>query len=261
MGTTKNAGFTIIETMLFLAITGVMVATLLVGVGASINVQRYQDSVLSLKSLLQSQYSSIENVENSRDNNWKCDSSARTSQTGTLQAVGQSDCIIIGRYVEISGSDITVATVTGYKNPNATPTGNDINIIKTVYVLGLSGVSQDKETLEWGTSIAWPVGGGTGTRSTGIMILRSPDSGSIYTFTTDTPVPIANTTAATLNAMIIPGTLANQNQRENTICVDPQGLVLTGTRAVVIRAGASSALGVETRTNEVMQTLGVTTRC
>lgn len=261
MGTTDNAGFTILETMLFLAITGVMIVAMLVGVGTSINIQRYRDSVTSLKAVLQSQYSSIENVQNSRDNNWKCDSTARTSQTGALQAVGQSECIVIGRYVELSGSNITIATVTGYESPTVIPTGDDINIIKTVYTLGLSTVAQDSTTLEWGTSIAWPVGVGTGTRSTGVLILRSPDTGSVYTFTQDSPVPIANMTAANLAAIIVPGVTAAQNQRENIICIDSQGLVLTGNIAIVIHARASTEAAIETRSNDVMASLGVATRC
>jgi hypothetical protein len=247
--------------MLFLAITGVMIATMLVGIGTSINIQRYRDSVSSLKALLQSQYSSIENVQNSRDNNWRCDSTARTSQIGTLQPVGQSDCILMGRYIELSGSNVTIATVNGFENPSVTPTGDDVNIIKTVYTLGLSTVIQDQKTLEWGTTIAWPVGGGTGTRSTGILILRSPETGSIYTFTTDSPVPIANVTAASLKAMIVPGVTASQNQKENIICVDSQGLVLTGNIAIVIHARAASESAIETRTNDLMASLGVATRC
>jgi len=261
MGTTKNAGFTILETMLFLAITGVMIATLLVSVGASINIQRYRDSVSSLKSLLQSQYSSIENVQNSRDDGWRCGATAQTSQTGALQAVGQSDCILIGRYIELNGSTVTIATVNAFKNPSVTPTGDDVNIIRTGYTLGLSTVTQDIKTLEWGTTIAWPVGGGSNTRSTGMLILRSPETGSVYTFTVDNPVPIANMNAANLRALIVPGVAAAQNQRENIICVDSQGLVLTGNIALVINARAASETAIETRSNDLMASRGVATRC
>ncbi len=267
MGTTNNSGFTILETMLFLAITGVMIVALLVGVGTSINIQRYRDSVTSLKALLQSQYSSIENVQNSRDNNWRCDSTARTTQSGALQAVGQSDCIIIGRYIELNGNNVKIAAVTGFENTSIARSGDDVNIIKTVYTLGLSTVIQDQKTLEWGTTIAWPVGTGTGSRSVGILILRSPDTGSIYTFSMDTPVPIGSATDATLKAMIVPGVTAVQNQRERILCLDSQGLVSPavnftgGNMAVVIKARAASESAIETRSNELMATQPGTPQC
>lgn len=266
MGTTNNAGFTIIETMLFLAITGVLIATMLVGVGTSINIQRYRDSVTSFKAFLQSQYSDLTNVSNDRDNTWRCTSAATTTQSGTSEDRGQSDCVVLGRYISINDSTITVATVNAYQTSAAT--GSDIAILNAGYTLGLSTINQQTTTLEWGTSIAWPASG-TGSRgalpttprSIAILIVRSPDSGAIYTFTSDSVPPIANVNNAALKAMLVTGVGALPSQQERVVCLDSKGLVIAANIAVVIHAYAASETAIETRSNDIMTTLGSTTQC
>jgi type II secretory pathway pseudopilin PulG len=267
MSTTYNDGFTIIETMLFLAITGLLIATMLVGVGTSINNQRYRDSVTSLQSFLQSQYSSINNVQNDRDNSWKCGASATSSQTGASQDRGQSDCVLLGRYITIVGGDTTVATVLGYKTANIA--GTDIANLKANYTLGLSTINQQTDSLAWGTVIAWPASGNefqqpTTPRSIAILIVRSPDSGSIYTFTSDTVSPIANVDNKVLQPMLVTGTGGPPSQEPRTLCLDAQGLqgiVASNNSAVYMHAYANGPTSIETRSNDVAASLGATSRC
>ncbi|TAL14011.1 hypothetical protein EPN95_04275 [Patescibacteria group bacterium] len=267
MGTSHNAGFTIIETMLFLAITGMLIAGLLVGVGTSVNIQRYHDSVTSLKSFIQSQYSAITNVENDRDSSWKCDASATTSQSGTTQNPGQSDCVVIGRYIVINGGSTIVTTVDAYPPPNVSGTNGDIGDLKSNYTLGLSTVNQQTDSLAWGTVIAWPVSGSgaqspTMPRSIAILIVRSPETGSVYTFTADNPSDIATMTDAKLKAMLVTGTGPAPSQEQRTICVDSQGLVLPSLNmAVYLHAYATDQTSVETRSNDVIKSLGGDTQC
>ncbi len=265
MGKTDDTGFTILETMLFLAITGVLIASMLVGVGTSINIQRYRDSVTSLKSFLQSQYSDIANVQNDRGNNWKCNSNAVTSQSGALESRGQSDCVIIGKYISIVNGTTTVAPVVAFES-STSGSGSDIAILKSNYKLELSTVNQQTDSLEWGTTIAWPVSGSgartpTTPRSIAILIVRSPESGSVYTFTSDNPPPAANVTDTTLKAMLVTGVGAAPSQQQRTLCLDSQGLVFTPNMAVFIHAYASSETAIETRSNDVIAALGGTTRC
>src|ERR1035437_3824051 len=131
MGTNYKLGFTILETMLFLAITGLMVVAILVSTGSTINIQRYRDSVTSLKSYLQGQYSDVNNVRNEqRAINLSCDSNAVTSETGGVKnSRGQADCIILGRLIKIDDKDISSSTVLGYGS--SLPDRNDIDDLKT----------------------------------------------------------------------------------------------------------------------------------
>ena len=60
----KQKGFTIIEVILFVAISGLLTSMLMVGVSMSINRQQYRDSVQSYAGFLRNEYSKVVNVEN-----------------------------------------------------------------------------------------------------------------------------------------------------------------------------------------------------
>src|SRR5665811_997144 len=93
MKLSNQAGFTIIETMLFLGITALLIMGLLVGIGTSINIQRYRDSVSSLQSVLQQQFSEVSNVSNDSLSN------ACYGDNSTNNPRGQSNCVILGRLI------------------------------------------------------------------------------------------------------------------------------------------------------------------
>jgi prepilin-type N-terminal cleavage/methylation domain-containing protein len=263
--TDSRRGFTIIETMLVLAVTGVLIATLLVGVGASINNQRYKDSVVSLKSLLQRQYSMTNDVTNARGANWTCNSTAKPIANSNGTAPGQSDCVLIGRYLSIVGGTISSAVIVGYENSTATAP-NDVAEINNNYTLGISTDSIDSSTVEWGSAIAWPASGSgskspTTPRSIAILILRSPSSGTSYTFTSDTVYDINTISSANLKAMMVLDTNAVPGQMQRTLCVDPNGVTVPEKIAVYIGQAASDSSAIETRSNATIQSLGGDTKC
>lgn len=266
MGKHDNTGFTIIETMLVLAVTGVLIAGLLVGIGSSIGVQRYKDAVSTLKSQVQAQYAEVEFVTNDRDATWTCGSTAVPAQNGTGVAPGQSECIVLGRYMTIVGGDIQTATVVGYQT-GSSAAANDVASIIADYTLGISTNTIESSSLEWGARIAWPVSGtgsrpsDTGTRSIAILLLRSPDSGTTYTFTSDTVVPIDGVSSDTLEEMMIANTGTVPGQMARTICIDPSGVVVPEKLALYIASAANGASSVEARSDGVIASLGGDTKC
>lgn len=265
-----TGGFTIIETLLFLAITGLLVATLLGGVGIALNNQRYNDSVQAFKLFLQNQYSDLANVYNDRDSSWQCNSSAATTQpNGGGQVPGQSDCFLMGRYITIDNSALTQTDVVGRSN-GGTVTGDDVDLFAN-YNLNVSKVYTERSTLEWGARIAWPLSGdgsrpaGT-SRSMALLLLRSPTSGTIYTFTSDTAIAPEAVTQTNLRNMIVKadtGTTAaaERGQRSRVICIDSQGLSTVGTMSIFIKPKATNAAAIETRSNEVQLSSGVSSQC
>lgn len=275
MGTHFKQGFTIIETMLVLAITGVLVATLLVGLGGSINAQRYKDSVTSFRATLQDQYSMVDNVSNDRDASWMCSSSATTapdSMAGTTP--GQSDCVLLGRYVSVVNDTISTASIVGYQNSNSA-SANDITDIKANYSLGISTASIQTSTLEWGAQIAWPASGldiapssvspAPPSRAIGILIIRSPQSGTAYTFTSNVVYAIDTITSANLLAMMVVNTGTVPGQMQRFLCIDPSpgstGLTVPEKLAVSINQASSDASGIEARSDTTTASLGGTTKC
>lgn len=252
-------GFTIIETVLFLGVTGLMIATMFIGIGSSVGAQRYRDSVESFKSLLQQQYADLGSVQNSREGRWVCAVSgnnltAISDTTGTASATprGQASCDIVGRYVAIEGGDVRVYTVLAQKRSSPSLTADtDISKLAANYVLGVTTDSTvETSQLEWGARIAWPTGSnpldaGSGDRKIGLLFIRSPDSGGTYTFSTD-DVASAAPTGEKLIATVVEGDSV-PGRKQRLLCIDPDGMVLTPAKGIFIdaRAADSSAVRVD----------------
>lgn len=226
MKAVNKAGFTIIEVMLFLGISGLLAAGVLVGTGSSLNSQRYRDSVNSLKTMLQRQYSEVSNVSNDSDNNI-CN--------GTSVSRGQSNCVILGRYITTtsengttSGNTLSVRQVIGHSTDSTSDSLGDIESLRQ-YNPSLSSSVVESYSLDWGTLVSKPFS---------ILIVRSPVSGTIKTFIDDSKV------------VGLSDILDNSNSSINTpasICVDSNGLFTGQKMSIYVNANSSSASGVETK--------------
>lgn len=255
MGTSRQQGFTVLETILFLGVSGVLVALLIFGAGTSLNAQRYNDAVSSFKNVLQSQYAELSTVRNTRDSTWSCDATAVAIDSGN-QFRGQGNCVLVGKYMRIDQDDIHIYTVLAY--PKASPTGglDDIDSLKSNYTLGISTADIQSKYLDWGTEIAWPASGNgsrspTTPRTIGLFFLRSPDSGAVYTFTSDSiPSDPLSVPISFVTDMLVAGSSSTQGQRSRSLCIVSNGLVTGGTRAVYIDKYASSASAIEVRSND-----------
>ena len=236
MGIKKTHGFTIIEVMLFLAVTGALTIAILAGAGVQINQQRYRDSVSSLKSFLQAQYSEVTNVINDRDNNWRCNADGTVEQVANGgQPRGTTDCVILGRLVTVdaTGMQLTASNVVGYKAPNAPDATSDIAELEN-YAMAVSTINQETDEVSWGARIVSPQNLAN-PQSMSILIVRSPLSGAVLTFTTEaTPQNVGDMIDA-------------RNMQQRDLCVDPSAGSLVGQRlAVRIAAFASNQSAIET---------------
>jgi type II secretory pathway pseudopilin PulG len=258
MGSTTKSGFTVIETMLFLAISAALIVAILVGSGTSINIQRYRDSVTGLQSVLQNQYFQVTNVSNVPPSGaLSCNANAQVVVDELSQPTsrGQDDCVILGRFITINSDVLTVDTVIG-NDPSANGSilpsySNDIDELNA-YNFSVLPDHADVYNLEWGSQIAWPsiINGtkkdNTTPRSFSMLIIRSPTSGRTYTFTADGIID----SSKLKSDLLVTGTDASGHQAEQRLCVVSSGS-FNQNLAIFIKSYASSANSIEIRSNSV----------
>lgn len=185
--TTTERGFTIIEVMLFLGITGALFAALMIGVNAGVTQQRYLDSVRSYKSLLQDQYASALNVRNQDVSDKACNTETWTVGDGQRGNWGASDCVILGRAIQVTNSGQTVQTSSVIGHLSDTTSVDNLRDIDAIaaYKPSISDFDLQSTDIDWGSSLTLPQdnpGGSVVKSSALILVLRSPVSGVLYTF-------------------------------------------------------------------------------
>lgn len=237
MGDQKQQGFTIIELILFLGITGALFAALMLGVNTNIYQQRYKDSVIAYKTLLEQQYSEVTYPRNERDDKWTC-----SSETGVQQepnggeARGTSNCVLLGRYVQIknNGTEAEVGSVVGIQPIDTTALTGDVATL-IAYSPRKSPISRQDRTIDW-ESVLKTTENQPSTAS--FLILRSPLSGLVRTFALSEPLPsnlrdaLSETTATAKikNCVVANGTvgLPTQSVTVNASVGSANGIVLKG---------------------------------
>lgn len=213
--------------MLFLGVAGALTIGVLAGSGLAINQQRYRDSVNSVKSFIQEQYSEVTNVVNGRSGAEACANAVVTDSedAASSQSRGTSECVLLGRYVTLSenGQQIVASNVVGYRTSGAKEENSDIEEINENYNLGISTIDQDTFDVPWGATIVKArTTGASQPLALSMLILRSPLSGAIMTYTHESDDVALNAIVAVENANI-----------ERNLCLDMSGNVTTGNRMAV----------------------------
>lgn len=241
----NRAGFTIIETMLFLAVTGLLIAGMVGGTGNSLKTQRYKDSVSSLESKIKEQYSNINNVDNEHDTSWSCDANGIVKNVADGTYRGQSNCVILGKLITYNGSlknTFNISTVTGVAPSTEGSTLNDVDIFNTTgYNIKASKLADFTEEyiLEWGSSL---VNNDKKPSAFSVLIVKSPVSGIVKTFVD----PSVAVDAVKVKDLVDSKFL--KNEMSVNVCIATDGNFIPR-MALLIPAGASSGNSIETLGN------------
>ena len=157
-------GFTIIEVVLFLAISGGLAVMLLAGTSAAIQRQQYRDSVESFANFLSTQYSRVISIENDRNNDATCP----LLPTETTKR-GQSNCVIVGRYIVTTDDSSGNAGRTYEVYPVYALNSTD------VWSYGLGDVDTTYE-VNWGTRTRLA---NQASETISLLMYRNPENGTI----------------------------------------------------------------------------------
>lgn len=198
MTAVKSRGFTIIEVILFLGISGAMFAALIVGMNGTITQQRYRESVRSYAAFLQQQFSEVESTHITRTNELKCalgdDGRAVVSdrqQGGDIPGSPSDNpaCVMLGRAIDVTNGGLSIRVLPVVGVYDETVAQGQLSDIQTLTGYGpnttskFSTVSYD---IEWGSELKTV---NKAPFEASFLILRSPSSGLIRVFASNSSLP------------------------------------------------------------------------
>ena len=183
-----SGGYTIIEVLLFLAISGLLLLIAFVGTGSTIRSVRFTDSGRSLEAFLQKQYDDIINGVNSRTSDLKC--SAGNVESGN-QAVGTSSCLLIGKLLGFTLGEgrITINNVVGTEPSGLTYESlSDKAAIAAFAPVAVTNFNTETYDIPWSATVS-------GTKRLSeppasinyLLLVRSPKSSRVVSYAFNSP--------------------------------------------------------------------------
>jgi type II secretory pathway pseudopilin PulG len=189
----KQGGFTIIEVIIFLAISGLLLSIALLGTGTTIRSVRFTDSAKSFHSFIQGQYDEILNGVNPRAGQEACANSLVNPSPATPEQPGASKCLLLGKYLVLTEGLDTVKSyyVVGSEPASVPANATDEKLIELYNPYVASSVQLEDYRLPWGALIsgAKRQDAYDGKKITGYALLRSPRSSRIVSYTFPGAVP------------------------------------------------------------------------
>ena len=261
MKMTKRRGFTLVEVALFLAVTGMLFAGIVIGIQSSMFQQRYNDSVQSFAEFLRSVYSQTMNVEN------------RDASSGRSQKAIYGKLVTFGESKNFEGKNNTEKAIFSYtvvgKINNSLGSSDTLSqlgeleanvLIKdSSGVVGFAGIAEQYFT-RWGAGIETTKGWKYEDFKGALLVVWHPKSGTIFTYILKGRTIEVNQILSSAGGSL-PNPLAAYlpDEEGNTasgykfeiadvdLCVDPEsGQKQSIRRDIRIVSGARNASGVET---------------
>ncbi len=169
----RRCGFTLVDVSLLLAITSLIFVGIVAGTQSSIYQQRYNDAVQSFADFLRNNYSQVLNVQS--------------------DGTGNSDDVIYGRIITFGNNDDDDKVISYSVIGKDTEGGMSDDALGQIIAAGARvGVDKNGDsagltesyTPKWGSKIQIKNGGSFGLFKGAIMIIRHPETGTVYTYRT-----------------------------------------------------------------------------
>lgn len=145
MGTKRDSGFTIIEVILFFAVSAALLVGIVAATGGAVGNARFTDSLKGIESFTQRQYEEVLSGVNTRSTSIVCGSSASTTP-------GASSCLLLGKIIMFTQNSSQVKTyfITG-TTPLIPPANNlNVNQIISLYIPQVISTGGESYELPWG---------------------------------------------------------------------------------------------------------------
>ncbi len=228
----RENGFTIIETSLVLAITGLIVAVVLMGIGNALNQQRYTDAVNQAVDFIRGQYAVGTNTQNNRPISEKCNTAGIDPTPATPDPLGASDCLLVGTIMRTTdGKKVDVYQVIALTEPaESMATSSDADLLAAASLT--EGNKLQTYEVDWGSRFLVPDTSDAAAFT--ILVVRTPLSGSMRTYSSDS----GTTTIADL---------LHTPQVDRKLCIDQLGFFAAGAQpmGILISRDAANTTGVQ----------------
>lgn len=267
MGSKFSNGFTIIELMLFLAITGLLIAGILVNAANSLNDQHYREGVESVRNKLSAQFAKVYSLTN--------DSTSLTGEGSVdpCQAIegntsvhiqrGTSSCFYVGRLIEVVPGDqksqLRITPVVAkprfesgrlyqdQQSSGGSATEGGATLSDKYEIAKYDGNTNlvENDQFDWGLA-AVNSGAGNTMVTVSLLVLRSPIDGTVQTYNLLAKDP------GTIDYSKLGSRLTAEYMGDVKFCIaDLTGALDPPQRmAIIVHKAATSSSDVETRLNK-----------
>lgn len=232
-------GFTILETMLFLSITGLMFIGLVSGIQYMIYRARFSDAVSGLQTTIKAQFEEVRDGINTRSGGITAADICKSGTTST-DAPGSASCLVLGKIIrfEAGSSSIRINYVIG-NDVDLTASLTDAQALAGANTR-ISTIGAETKQIDWGATYVkgFPLAGEVSGKSyRSIAILRSPVSNSLLVYAFPDPVADSVTNLVSTGQLNIPIAMIIKNPTRGgaaggAVCID----------------GGSTSAGVNTTT-------------
>lgn len=249
MGSKFSQGFTIIEVMLFLAITGLLLAGILASTSRSLSDQRYREGVESVRSKIGAQFTKVYSLTNDDSaNNNPCDSILGLPPSTQIPR-GTSSCLYVGRLIRVTPdshddrqSRLKITPVVA--RPKSAPIG-ETSLAGLYQIAEYTGNESmiDSDTFDWGLAAVEP-DGSDNMKQISLLVVRSPQDGTVQSY------DLLATDPGSINYSSLESRVTTNNMQDIKFCLaDRTGGSLDGGHrmAIIIHAGATTSSDIETR--------------
>lgn len=238
----RQAGYTIVEITLFLAISAMLFMIALIGTGNTMRTTRFVDSGRSLSAFVQRQYDAIINGLNTRPGNEQC--SGGTVTTGSSQTPGTSDCLLMGQLLVFAqnSSTITLYDIIGTEPSGVDYTQADTTLITAFNPRAVTNTGVATYSIPWGAILSGTKRLADNEAVDALLLVRSPKSSRIVGYTYDAPTTISTTLLDAAGNPVV-GNAANVGKTTN-FCIKNNDNLGLPAKLVISDAPTQSAVQI-----------------